>query len=187
MSDVADVRRWLSEGSALTARLPDFAEREGQLSMAQDIAEIVVHGGTLACEAGTGTGKTLAYLVPLLAIGRRAIISTGTRNLQDQLYFRDLPLVREAMGARVTTAKAALAVCGLHWMNVLLLALLPDAATRSCRPCEAENPSAWINTRCAPGEAGLSGHSPGIHFGSSQSANASRSIPPPLMFCHFNT
>ena len=104
MSDVADVRRWLSKGSALTVRLPDFAEREGQLSMAQDIAEIVVHGGTLACEAGTGTGKTLAYLVPLLAIGRRAIISTGTKNLQDQLYFRDLPLVREAMGARVTTA-----------------------------------------------------------------------------------
>jgi ATP-dependent DNA helicase DinG len=98
------VRDWLSHGSALTKKLPAFAEREGQLSMAQDIAELVIRGGTLACEAGTGTGKTLAYLVPLLSVGRRAIISTGTKNLQDQLFFRDLPLVSQAMGARVTTA-----------------------------------------------------------------------------------
>jgi ATP-dependent DNA helicase DinG len=98
------VRQWLTHGSALTAKLPAFAEREGQQAMAQDIADLITHGGTLACEAGTGTGKTLAYLVPLIAVGRRAIISTGTKNLQDQLFFRDLPLALEAMGARITTA-----------------------------------------------------------------------------------
>src|SRR5687768_17417626 len=59
---------------------------------------------TLIAEAGTGTGKTYAYLVPALLSGQRVIISTGTRALQDQLYHRDLPRVREALGAGVTTA-----------------------------------------------------------------------------------
>ena len=56
--------------------------------------------GSLVAEAGTGTGKTLAYLVPVLQSGLRTIISTGTKNLQDQLYFRDLPMVKEALASR---------------------------------------------------------------------------------------
>ena len=104
MTDHGAVREWLAKGSALTKRLTDFAEREGQQSMACDISKLIEHGGTLACEAGTGTGKTLAYLVPLLLRGRRAIISTGTKNLQDQLFFRDLPLVLEALDARMSVA-----------------------------------------------------------------------------------
>ena len=104
MIDHDAVREWLASGSALTRRLTDFAEREGQQSMASDISKLIEHGGTLACEAGTGTGKTLAYLVPVLLHGRRAIISTGTKNLQDQLYFRDLPLVLETLDARMSVA-----------------------------------------------------------------------------------
>jgi len=91
-------------GGPLAGAVPGFAPRAGQRDMARDVAALVRDGGALACEAGTGTGKTLAYLVPLLLGGRRAIVSTGTRNLQDQLYFRDLPRVREALGARVRVA-----------------------------------------------------------------------------------
>ena len=62
------------------------------------IAGVLERGGNLMIEAGTGTGKTLAYLVPALAAGRRVIISTGTKNLQDQIYNHDLPFLREQVG-----------------------------------------------------------------------------------------
>ena len=91
-------------GGPLAHAVPDFAPRAGQRAMAEDVSALVRDGGALACEAGTGTGKTLAYLVPLLLGGRRAIVSTGTRNLQDQLFFRDLPRVRDALAARTRVA-----------------------------------------------------------------------------------
>lgn len=72
--------------------------------MANAVEEALVKGRNLVIEAGTGIGKTLAYLVPALLSGERVIISTGTKTLQDQLYFRDLPLVREALGVRAQTA-----------------------------------------------------------------------------------
>jgi len=61
--------------------------------MAQAVEETLASGGALVVEAGTGIGKTLAYLVPALLSGERVIISTGTKTLQDQLFFRDLPMV----------------------------------------------------------------------------------------------
>ena len=88
----------------LAARLPGFRCREQQQAMAQRIAETLAGGGTLICEAGTGTGKTFAYLVPALLSGRKVIVSTGTRNLQDQLFQRDIPLVREALGRPLQVA-----------------------------------------------------------------------------------
>ena len=72
--------------------------------MAETIAAVLEAGETLICEAGTGTGKTFAYLVPALLCGRKVMISTGTRNLQDQLFHRDLPRVREALGLPVRAA-----------------------------------------------------------------------------------
>ena len=66
--------------------------------MASAIAEVLGYGGTLMVEAGTGTGKTLAYLVPALAADRRVIVSTGTRNLQDQIYQQELPFLSERLG-----------------------------------------------------------------------------------------
>jgi len=98
------LRQVLGADGPLANGLGNFAEREGQMAMASDVEALVRHGGALACEAGTGTGKTIAYLVPLLLGERRAIVSTGTRNLQDQLFFRDLPIVHKALGARVTVA-----------------------------------------------------------------------------------
>jgi ATP-dependent DNA helicase DinG len=90
--------------SPLKAHLPGFQPRPGQGLMAEAVAETLEEHGKLVIEAGTGTGKTFAYLIPALLSGRKTIISTGTKALQDQLYHRDLPLVGKVLGRAVTTA-----------------------------------------------------------------------------------
>jgi ATP-dependent DNA helicase DinG len=66
--------------------------------MAAAVADVIARGGTLIAEAGTGTGKTLAYLVPAILSGKRVLVSTGTKNLQEQIFFKDIPLLRDALG-----------------------------------------------------------------------------------------
>jgi len=102
--DIADV---LGPEGLLARTVEGFAFRDQQLDMAEAVADCLEHGDSLIAEAGTGTGKTFAYLVPALLAGQKVIISTGTRNLQDQLYLRDLPRLREAMAspARVALLK----------------------------------------------------------------------------------
>ena len=104
MLDIADI---FSPDGALAARLPGFSYRAAQQEMATLVAEALASGKNAAIEAGTGIGKTFAYLVPVLASGRRAIVSTGTRTLQDQLFTRDLPLLGALLGrpARVALLK----------------------------------------------------------------------------------
>jgi ATP-dependent DNA helicase DinG len=97
-------RAALSEGGALARDLPGFAPRPAQQHLAEAVARTFEARGELLAEAGTGTGKTYAYLVPALLSGLRTIISTGTRALQDQLYHRDLPRVRDALGIGLKTA-----------------------------------------------------------------------------------
>ncbi|MCP5419734.1 MAG: ATP-dependent DNA helicase [Gammaproteobacteria bacterium] len=82
----------------LARHLPGFAPRWPQQRMAQAVADTLASDGTLLAEAGTGTGKTYAYLAPALLRGGRVVISTGTRNLQDQLFNKDLPVVCQALG-----------------------------------------------------------------------------------------
>lgn len=82
----------------LAKTVPGYVPREGQLEMAKAVQSAIGSGRTLIAEAGTGTGKTYAYLVPAILSGRRSVISTGTKNLQDQLFRKDLPLVRDALG-----------------------------------------------------------------------------------------
>ncbi len=91
-------------GGALSGVLQDYAPRAPQREMARAVARALDHADTLVVEAGTGVGKTLAYLVPALLCGRRVVISTGTKNLQDQLFHRDLPTVTAALGQPVKTA-----------------------------------------------------------------------------------
>lgn len=100
-----DIDAFFLAGSPLESVLDGFAPRRGQLEMARLVAASVSSGEHLAIEAGAGTGKTLAYLVPVLFSGRRAIIATATRTLQDQLYHRDLPLVGQALGRPVKVAQ----------------------------------------------------------------------------------
>jgi ATP-dependent DNA helicase DinG len=104
MFDLEDI---FGQGGPLERALPDFRVRREQLRMAERVAAALAGGETLTVEAGTGTGKTFAYLVPALLSGARVLISTGTRTLQDQLYSKDLPLVSAALGrpARVALLK----------------------------------------------------------------------------------
>jgi ATP-dependent DNA helicase DinG len=88
----------------LARSLPGYAPRDEQLAMAEHVAAALEGRETLIVEAGTGTGKTFAYLVPALVSGRRVIVSTGTRALQDQLYHRDLPAICGALGRPVRVA-----------------------------------------------------------------------------------
>ncbi len=88
----------------LAGRLSGYLPRPQQQAMAEAVADVIAHRGVLVCEAGTGTGKTFAYLVPALLSKRKVLVSTGTRNLQDQLFHRDLPLIRNALGLPVRAA-----------------------------------------------------------------------------------
>ena len=95
---------YFGDQSPLKDLLPGFTPRAGQGWMAEAVAEAIANRDKLVVEAGTGTGKTFAYLIPALMSGRKTIISTGTKALQDQLYHRDLPLVSKAVGRPVSTA-----------------------------------------------------------------------------------
>lgn len=95
MQDLQDI---FGPQGPLAAAFPDFRVRRQQWRMAERIAAAVAEAQVLTVEAGTGTGKTFAYLVPALLSGRRVIISTGTRTLQDQLFSKDVPLVAAALG-----------------------------------------------------------------------------------------
>ncbi|MDR2881102.1 MAG: ATP-dependent DNA helicase [Azoarcus sp.] len=99
-----DLSRIFAAEGPLAAAVPGFRARDQQLEMAQRILEAIVGHRVLVTEAGTGTGKTFAYLVPALLSGGKIIISTGTRTLQDQLFIRDLPTVRDALKVPITTA-----------------------------------------------------------------------------------
>src|SRR5450755_976500 len=83
---------------------PNFEFREGQLQMAEAVESALADKKHLIVEAGTGTGKTLAYLVPAILSGKRVIVSTGTKNLQEQLFFKDIPFLDKHMGSPVRAA-----------------------------------------------------------------------------------
>jgi len=89
-------------GGALSQALPDYEPRAGQAEMAARVADVFENGGVLLAEAGTGTGKTLAYLVPAILSRQRVLISTGTKNLQEQIYFKDIPTLRAALDVPFT-------------------------------------------------------------------------------------
>jgi ATP-dependent DNA helicase DinG len=86
----------------ISRTLPGFEPRDGQLAMADAVASVFDSGGVLLAEAGTGTGKTLAYLVPAILSGKRVLVSTGTKNLQEQIYFKDLPVLHGSLDVKFT-------------------------------------------------------------------------------------
>lgn len=94
----------LGPGGALSGALDDYEHRPAQLKMANAVKHALDAGRFLLAEAGTGTGKTLAYLVPAVLSGKRVIISTATRTLQEQIFTKDLPLLRDQVGLPVTAA-----------------------------------------------------------------------------------
>jgi ATP-dependent DNA helicase DinG len=86
----------------LARTLPGFEARSGQIDMAEAVASALATGSVLLAEAGTGTGKTLAYLVPAILSRQRVLVSTGTKNLQEQIFFKDLPVLKDALGVPFT-------------------------------------------------------------------------------------
>ncbi|MEL0027099.1 MAG: ATP-dependent DNA helicase, partial [Perlucidibaca sp.] len=98
------VAQALGPQGPFAARIPGYQPRDPQVRMAEAVEQALAEKGLLLVEAGTGTGKTYAYLVPALLSGKKTIVSTGTRNLQDQLFHRDLPMVRQLLGLPVRTA-----------------------------------------------------------------------------------
>jgi ATP-dependent DNA helicase DinG len=93
-----------ADGGLLSQAIPGYRLREQQLEMAQAVTAAIEQASVLIAEAGTGTGKTLAYLAPALLHGGKVIISTGTKTLQDQLFDRDIPLLRKVLSVPVTIA-----------------------------------------------------------------------------------
>lgn len=113
----------LDAGGPLAARLPGFQPRAEQQALADAVAAAVDDGAALVAEAGTGIGKTFAYLVPALLSGRKVVVSTGTKTLQDQLFQKDLPLVRDALEvpARLALLKGRANYLCLHRMDISAL------------------------------------------------------------------
>lgn len=97
-ADGFDAAAWFAADGPLAAQLPGYRPRPGQREMAAAVWEALAADGMLAVEAGTGVGKTFAYLLPALRRGGRTLVCTGTRHLQDQLYHRDLPAALRALG-----------------------------------------------------------------------------------------
>src|SRR5471032_2238280 len=100
-SDYKDI---FKTGGPLARALPHYAYRPEQAVMAKAVGAALARLEPLIVEAGTGTGKTFAYLIPALLSGRSVIISTGTRTLQDQLFRRDVPMLAKALGLPVKIA-----------------------------------------------------------------------------------
>jgi ATP-dependent DNA helicase DinG len=98
------VKEVFGESSRLAQFVPEFRGRAGQTHMALRVARAIDKGSVLVVEAGTGVGKTYSYLVPALLSGKRVLVSTATKNLQDQLFGRDLPLLVKALGVPVKAA-----------------------------------------------------------------------------------
>ena len=90
----------LGPGGRLSRALPGWEPRDDQVAMGAAVARAIERHGYLVAEAGTGTGKTLAYLVPAALSGRRVVVSTATKTLQEQIWWKDLPLLRESCGLR---------------------------------------------------------------------------------------
>ena len=101
MLEIQDV---LGPEGLMAEALDGFNYRSQQAEMAEAVAQTLEQGDVLIAEAGTGTGKTFAYLVPVLLAGSKVIISTGTKNLQDQLFLRDLPRIRDALASPLKVA-----------------------------------------------------------------------------------
>lgn len=91
----------LDAAGAVATVLPGFAPRAAQIAMAGAVERALEDDGVVVCEAGTGIGKTFAYLIPALLSGKRVLVSTGTKHLQDQIFEKDLPLVRAALNVDV--------------------------------------------------------------------------------------
>ena len=172
----------------LARRQPGWIVRDGQLQMAQAVAQTMVDGGALVVEAGTGIGKTYAYLVPALLSGERILVSTATKALQEQLFHRDLPLLLAALEipVRVVMLKGRSSYLCILRMQVARHA---DIEWLSSRQEEIAQVEIWAATT-ATGDLGelstLEEESPIMALVSSTRENCQGSLCPHAADCHVN-
>jgi len=178
----------LAAGGALAAADPHHTERREQLQMASAVAAAIDMRTPLVVEAGTGVGKTYAYLVPALLCGARTLLSTATKTLQDQLFLRDLPRLRDALGVPVTIAllKGRSSYLCTHRLGLARQdAQLPDRfAVRALARIEA-----WAQTTASGDLAELEGldeRSSVIPLVTSSRENCLGSECPQFKGCHVN-
>ncbi len=126
--------QFFAPGGVLAKTHPAYEFRRGQLQMAQAVEQALEEKRHLIVEAGTGTGKTLAYLLPVIRSGKRVIISTGTKNLQEQLFYKDVPFLGQALYG---DAALGLAAFGLLHEGTQQLSV-PQEALRFDQPARAE-------------------------------------------------
>ena len=186
------VARAFAGGGALARSDSAYVERDVQQRFAQAVAQAISQRGSLVAEAGTGVGKTFAYLVPLLLSGRRALVSTATKSLQDQLFLRDLPRLTQALGVPVQLAllKGRASYLCLHRLDMTRQggapgqpALLPDRfAVRALSRIES-----WARATVSGDLAeieGLDERSPVIPLVTSTRENCLGSECPRFAACH---
>jgi ATP-dependent DNA helicase DinG len=151
---VIRARDVLGPGSPLSQALPGWEHREGQLEMAEAVEEALAREKHLFVEAGTGTGKTLAYLVPAVLSGRKVVVSTATRALQEQIFVKDLPIVAKALAAHGVTLQASM-MKGLS--NYVCLRRLGEARASGARAGGAAlaRIAEWVETTATGDRAEL--------------------------------
>ena len=176
------------QGGRLTSVIEEFRPRQGQVDMALAIASTVQSGGALVVEAGTGIGKTFAYLIPALLSGKRVLVSTATKALQDQLFGRDLPLLVKALGlpVRIALLKGRASYLCLHRMEMAR----QDAGVRDALSMRALGKiEQWAQSTTAGDLAELKGldeRSPLIPLVTSTRENCLGSQCPKFRACHVN-
>ncbi|MGA2346025.1 MAG: ATP-dependent DNA helicase [Candidatus Sulfotelmatobacter sp.] len=111
----ASLNQFFAPGGVLSRTHPAYEFRRGQLQMAQSVEQALDEKRHLIVEAGTGTGKTLAYLMPVIRSGKRVIISTGTKNLQEQLFYKDVPFIEQALYGEGSSSR--LSACYMKGRN----------------------------------------------------------------------
>jgi ATP-dependent DNA helicase DinG len=134
----ASVDETFADTGPLARAIAQFEPRDGQREMARAVADVLRNGGVLLAEAGTGTGKTMAYLVPAILSGHRVIVSTGTKNLQEQIFFKDIPVLQDALGVNFK------ATCMKGRANYLCLHRFEQFRMSSTIPVDAI--ADWIRT-----------------------------------------
>ncbi len=172
----------------LAGHLARYAPRAGQRAMAMEVADAVEHGGQLVVEAGTGIGKTYAYLLPLLMSGRRAMVSTATKALQDQLSGRDIPAIQALLPVRVRVAalKGRSSYLCLHRLEI---AQQQDAFLAEVPASLQTRLNTWAGQTVQGDIAELSGledDAPAVPWVTSTRDNCLGSVCPRLSRCHVN-
>ncbi len=133
-----DIEHLFADGGLLSQHVEHYSARSQQIEMAEKVSEALTNRETLIAEAGTGTGKTYAYLAPAILSGQKVFISTGTKNLQDQLFKKDLPKLREVLSAPI---KAALLKGRSNYLCHYRLSLAET------EPSAARNQEVWQDIR----------------------------------------